>query len=499
MLSKAINKMRLNKKKMNINFKQLISVLTLGCLSATSLHAQFSVQGGLHLANGVEVNVFTKDLRFTQSEITGNGSIVLRAADTVKIEGTTSIVPNLVLPAAQDVRLNMDLSVKETLEMGTGNILVSPTGILGIGAGAPATLTWQNTGSVVGRMRRWFNPATNSSFESGLFPVGLASKNLYFTVNYTEAPTTKGYVVAEYKEGIMPVSSAWSYAMASDGLKITNFDDDGYWEITPYDENGVAYAALNETPYTLTIRANALITIIDNTETRLLKSVGPAHDTYEAAGIHNIINGDNSDYLISSQNVVGYSYFNIGSSDVNPLPIELLSFGATCEDETKNIRWSTASEKDAWYFQLEYSSNGYTWIADEEIPATGNSNTLINYEYNLANRDEMLYLRLQQFDIDGNVKTYGPIQVSCTESQELILFPNPTKDQFSMVYSAITSGNVMTVKITDISGKTIKDGTFTAHQGSNLQRFEAPFSPGVYIVELFEEGKLLGRKQLVVN
>jgi hypothetical protein len=44
--------------------------------------------------------------------------------------------------------------------------------------------------------------------------------------------------------------------------------------------------------------------------------------------------------------------------------------------------------------------------------AAGNSNEKINYSYIDNNLSEIVYYRLQQFDIDGKYETFGPIVIT---------------------------------------------------------------------------------------
>jgi hypothetical protein len=195
----------------------------------------------------------------------------------------------------------------------------------------------------------------------------------------------------------------------------------------------------------------------------------------------------------------GFSPFTFGDSPNSPLPVELLSFTGTCVDDNKLLRWSTASEKDAWYFQPEYSTDGQNWWSGDKIPAAGNSNSLLNYEWMLDNRADLVYVRLQQHDLDGAFTTYGPIVVNCETESSFGLFPNPTRDAVNVVFSSQQEGNSFSVEVQDLAGKKVYETQFPGVSGSNLQRINTDFAPGIYTVSLWEAGKLIGRKQLVIQ
>jgi hypothetical protein len=61
---------------------------------------------------------------------------------------------------------------------------------------------------------------------------------------------------------------------------------------------------------------------------------------------------------------------------------------------------------------LESSFDGFFWKNIISILAAGNSTQEIKYSYIDYNQSPITYYRLQQLDIDGKCKTYGPILVT---------------------------------------------------------------------------------------
>ena len=117
------------------------------------------------------------------------------------------------------------------------------------------------------------------------------------------------------------------------------------------------------------------------------------------------------------------------SSVNNPLPVELTSFQANCIGNNQTeVTWTTASEHNSAYFNVQKSRDGYNWESLEVISAAGNSNTTVNYSIVDKNSsNESTYYKLQQFDIDGAKKEYGAISANCTsiaEQLEVDVYPN---------------------------------------------------------------------------
>jgi hypothetical protein len=103
--------------------------------------------------------------------------------------------------------------------------------------------------------------------------------------------------------------------------------------------------------------------------------------------------------------------FGISVTTPQPLPVELSQFEGIEYTMFNLINWTTESENNSNYFDLESSTDGINWKTITTKPAAGNSNEKINYSYIDNNLSEIVYYRLQQFDIDGKFETYGPIVI----------------------------------------------------------------------------------------
>lgn len=98
------------------------------------------------------------------------------------------------------------------------------------------------------------------------------------------------------------------------------------------------------------------------------------------------------------------------------LPVELLYFEGVPYPTFNKIVWSTASEHNSDYFQIERSIDGENWKTVGTKPASGNSTIVINYSY-LDSFDDLSihYYILKQVDYDGQYKIYGPIDLDNTK------------------------------------------------------------------------------------
>jgi hypothetical protein len=367
-------------------------------------------------------------------------------------------------------------------------------------------------------MKRWFAASANSSGDaatvqaSGIFPVGadIPSKgviNRYAQVNFTGNPSG-GYIVAEYKTGL-PNPSGYSglplnYSSGSYPQAIQNAEEEGYWDITPYSSAGVMYGALDNIEYTLKLRLQNPSTLTtgwtanndgndlyDESTIRLIRAKGASngtHGNWELAGTHSsAIETGNGDYYITSSGITGFSWFNGGGNNQNPLPVELLSFNGTCNEGMVDLLWQTASEFNSSHFDVEKSTDGETWRVLSTIPSAGTSNELLTYQTADNNgTNGSNYYRLRQVDIDGKEKLYDPINVSCAETTAgyFTSYPNPSGNEFQVVVNNKEILGACTLNIVDAQGKVIDQRKIEVKDGINMFVISEKLNPGIYFLNI---------------
>ena len=182
------------------------------------------------------------------------------------------------------------------------------------------------------------------------------------------------------------------------------------------------------------------------------------------------------------------------SKHTSPLPIELLDFSASCKNKIITLNWSTASETNNDYFNLERSVDAHEWLNVAKINGMGNSNTLKNYSYTDStkqhpiafgttnNEQQTMYYRLKQTDFDG-VYTYSDvIYAGCfNPSIEYIqVFPNPAYDYLSFNISSIEV-NTINVTIINVMGQSVFSDKFDVIKGANTFTIDvSKLSPTTY-------------------
>lgn len=138
-------------------------------------------------------------------------------------------------------------------------------------------------------------------------------------------------------------------------------------------------------------------------------------------------------------------YFNASCSIV---PIDLINFEASKSNDYVQLDWSTASEVNNAYFDIERSIDGRNFTLIDNVRGANNSNTLRNYTvFDKTPFTGLNYYRLKQVDFDGRFDYSKTEEVDFENSLTFDIYPNPASDnifiQSSEAYESIEILNVL--------------------------------------------------------
>jgi hypothetical protein len=180
----------------------------------------------------------------------------------------------------------------------------------------------------------------------------------------------------------------------------------------------------------------------------------------------------------------------------NPLPIGLLSFEATCENQNTTLKWSTASEINNNFFTIEQTIDGINWQIISTVPGAKNSSSIKNYSFiDVNNNFETSYYRLKQTDFDGAFKYFTIIGVKkCRENlTELSLYPNPAKG-FVNIAIRFPEERIVSVSIYSLHGKVI----YYSRKYQSHIVFEDKLD-GIYLLKIELDTKIILKKLIITN
>ncbi len=181
---------------------------------------------------------------------------------------------------------------------------------------------------------------------------------------------------------------------------------------------------------------------------------------------------------------INYSGFSLNITCLNPLPIELVSFDATCDMQSGNrtISWQTASETNNEHFVIERSSNAIDWTEVHRESGAGNSNTQLSYEWiDQEILSSTVYYRLTQVDFNGQFETFNPTTVTCNPDVPVAqIRPNPNDGNFQLWFTEPQEGTEALIEIVDNMGRVLSQQTVTGTGTAIAVQFNVTLNAGVY-------------------
>ncbi len=165
------------------------------------------------------------------------------------------------------------------------------------------------------------------------------------------------------------------------------------------------------------------------------------------------------------------------------LPVKFAAFSAMYQNGFTKLSWSTATETNNDYFDIERSEDGLNFTAIGKVAGATNSNRITKYTYldkSGIERTALLYYRIKQVDKDGSFD-YTEIKVVKVPNLNVFAvhaYPNPVVRNLTV--SLGEGYKSATYVLTDMSGKSLLKGNLiSSHQidVSNLPK-------GAYILKL---------------
>lgn len=162
------------------------------------------------------------------------------------------------------------------------------------------------------------------------------------------------------------------------------------------------------------------------------------------------------------------------------------------------LRWTTDSENNLDYFELERSLDGKEWQSSGTIKAVGLPDKGHEYSYvdrvsrNTANKKD-LYYRLKQIGVDGKIAFSRLLVARVYNTKTLTMIsvtPNPVQNDIS-VNVQLQEPSFITMRVIDSAGALTIKQTLKADRGTNSYIIAGSngMSPGLYMLEVIVNSK----------
>jgi hypothetical protein len=149
------------------------------------------------------------------------------------------------------------------------------------------------------------------------------------------------------------------------------------------------------------------------------------------------------------------------------------------------VSWSTQSEQNSAWFDVERSYDGINYIKIGQVQAAGFSTNLRSYQFTDANvAKALIFYRLKMVDVNASYKL-SPVRVVTRADgsiQEFLLYPNPAPFYVNIVLNEVAAKD-MQVQVTNQMGQVVK--TVIVSKGSQLIKLDVSLFPkGIYAIAL---------------
>ncbi len=177
-------------------------------------------------------------------------------------------------------------------------------------------------------------------------------------------------------------------------------------------------------------------------------------------------------------------FANFSITELPSFPVEISRFESSVIEKNKiELQWTTASELNNDYFEIERSTDGNIFKDIGRVKGNGTSSLVERYSFiDDSPHFGKNYYRLKQVDFDG-VFSFSKILLENiqTDKSEISIFPNPSKD-FICIESHV---NIEQVRVYNIVGENLSHTAVINKKNDqtynlNLQGLET----GLYIISV---------------
>lgn len=183
------------------------------------------------------------------------------------------------------------------------------------------------------------------------------------------------------------------------------------------------------------------------------------------------------------------------------LPVTFIHFEAkTISNTSVRTSWSTASQFQNAYFEVQKSSDGIHFIPAGRVNGCGTCNTIMHYSFDdptpYAGKS---WYRLVQVDDDGKSANSNivSVQLATITAKFLKAFPNPFHSKINIECTAQWNETI-TILLYDYKGAVVFKQTRSLNKGINTFDITPPSLPaGLYILEVQQEDGSIERIKLI--
>lgn len=210
-------------------------------------------------------------------------------------------------------------------------------------------------------------------------------------------------------------------------------------------------------------------------------------------------------FTVDFDNGVNGTYYTLGSTEEDALPITLISFDASVNDDNEvKLEWATAEEIGNSYFSIERSADGVEFEIIGTREGAGNSSTIVEYSFtDIRPLNGEAFYRLRQTDFNGEFEHSEIRRVYVDNSEEIAfrLYPNPVS-RGETINLKQSSGSAQissfTYQVLTLNGKVVRSGKAENSQAT-AGISTAGLGSGIYLLKVKSEGLPPSTIKFIIN
>ncbi|WP_020534115.1 T9SS type A sorting domain-containing protein [Lewinella cohaerens] len=190
----------------------------------------------------------------------------------------------------------------------------------------------------------------------------------------------------------------------------------------------------------------------------------------------------------------GYDFTGFEMAQVVNLPVQFKQLGVNELKNTHNLTFTTATETNNAYFNIERSTDSRNWEKLGSIAGAGTTQQEQQYSF----LDEtplpgLNYYRVKQVDYDGSFSYSAIVSARWEGKAQVHLFPNPTNDLLQISGLSTTDGPI-TIEIIDMAGRVM------LRQNWNQSAINvSSLADGVYSLRIRSSAGVIDNQRLFIH
>ncbi len=162
---------------------------------------------------------------------------------------------------------------------------------------------------------------------------------------------------------------------------------------------------------------------------------------------------------------------------------------------TVQLEWATNYEENNTDYTIQRSADQRNWSTIGTVQSIGNSAAKTVYRFNdKSPLSGTNFYRIKQVDLDGKTGYSEVARLNNQVKKTISVYPNPA-GSVAQVYSKTTFTQGQVLQLIDAKGSRVK--TFVAAGKNALQLDLSNLQPGLYLLQLIENGRVVENTSLI--